>query len=276
MNRKVFAFDIDGTIINNKEVVHPNNIEAFIKAKEQGHVLVLCSGRPTFDMVPIHKQMPEGLFEYEICNNGAYVVDTKKKDEKIICGEISNEEALKLFELGEKYGILAALHTDVKVVRAFLGKEKDELFDKIVNAEWHKFTLSSKEVLLEAAKNHHITQASLRANAKIINQVYEEALKSNPKDGDYHIAGEVYLDLNPVGISKLSGIERLSEMLNIPVKDFVVFGDSGNDLQMLEGAGWGVAMGNATQQAKDVADEVIGDNNTDAIGKKMLEILKGE
>lgn len=59
------------------------------------------------------------------------------------------------------------------------------------------------------------------------------------------------------------------------IKNVVAFGDSGNDLQMIEGVGTGVVMGNGIKELKAIADVVIGDNDSDAISETILEMIKG-
>lgn len=113
---------------------------------------------------------------------------------------------------------------------------------------------------------------SLRATIEIIETLKKYSEKYSHL-ADVHIAGEVYLDINPLATSKLTGIEDLGKYIGLTAEDFVSFGDSGNDLQMLEGSGIGICMGNGTAQAKEAADYVIGDNNSDAIAKAIRELI---
>lgn len=69
------------------------------------------------------------------------------------------------------------------------------------------------------------------------------------------------------------GLEELGKLINFPIADMIAFGDSGNDLQMLEGAGLGVCMENGTPEAKEAADVVIGHHKTPALAKKIREII---
>ena len=69
----------------------------------------------------------------------------------------------------------------------------------------------------------------------------------------------------------MTGLQKLGEMIGFPVKDMIVFGDSGNDIQMLQGAGKSYAMGNGTEQAKAAAHHVIGDNNKPSIANAVKE-----
>ncbi len=89
-----------------------------------------------------------------------------------------------------------------------------------------------------------------------------------------HISNEVYLDINPIGVSKLTGITEVAKRMGIDISEIMVFGDSGNDLEMIKGAGYGIAMSNATEEAKAIAQEVIGHHDTDTIGIKIREVIK--
>ena len=271
---KVFAFDIDGTFLNDKHEVQQEHIVALTKAKEAGHHVVLCSGRPYFDMIPVLEQVPEGLFRYLICNNGAYIVDLETNERYM-----EKEVPQFIIEDFEKLSTVAdfgfAIHTLNYVQRGKMWKgDKAPAWFSENNENMEE--KSKKFVSWEEAKKNvegeRIAQLSIIGEKSDIAKALD-FMKSKEHDVDIHIAGEIYLDVNPDGVSKMLGIQNLGKILNIPTDNFVVFGDSGNDLQMLEGAGLGVAMGNATVEAKSVADVVIGSNNTPALADKVLELI---
>lgn len=87
------------------------------------------------------------------------------------------------------------------------------------------------------------------------------------------VRGALYLDFNPKGINKLVGLESLGKQVGVDITNFVAFGDSNNDLEMLAGAGLGIAMGNGTPEAKAAAKEIIGHHDSDAIAKKIVELI---
>jgi hydroxymethylpyrimidine pyrophosphatase-like HAD family hydrolase len=62
--------------------------------------------------------------------------------------------------------------------------------------------------------------------------------------------------LNPKGISKATGLQEVCKLLGITMDQIVAFGDSRNDLKMIQAAGLGVAMGNAQDVVKQAADHV--------------------
>ncbi len=73
---------------------------------------------------------------------------------------------------------------------------------------------------------------------------------------DYVVGWTAWLDLAPVGVSKASGLAHVAEQLGVDAADVLAIGDGRNDIEMLEWAGRGVAMGQAVQQVLDAADDV--------------------
>ena len=65
-----------------------------------------------------------------------------------------------------------------------------------------------------------------------------------------------FFDVNPAGLSKAEGIEKILGMIGASREEIIAFGDGGNDKEMLEYAGTGVAMGNAMDDLKTMADYV--------------------
>ncbi|NQZ66170.1 MAG: HAD family hydrolase [Mycoplasmatales bacterium] len=273
MNKKVFAFDIDGTLLDSQEKVNKAHSEIFLKAKEKGHELVLCSGRPFSDMIGVLKQMPDGLFEYAVCNNGAYIYHIPSN--KILeYSTIPKEVFEKFIEIGKKIKALYAIHTDNGTRRGWLfnENEKPEWFETVFNQEWKHFECTLLSDAIEWAKDKKFFQLSLRATKELISYIRKEFdIITNMVD--VHIANEYYLDINPKNVSKFVGLSKLSKIINKDISDFIAFGDSGNDLDMLKNVGLGIAMGNSTNEAKEAADIVIGHHDTTALADKMMELI---
>ena len=73
------------------------------------------------------------------------------------------------------------------------------------------------------------------------------------------------LEINAPGVTKGSALLALAEHLGLARSQLMAMGDSGNDLAMLQAAGLGIAMGNATEEVKAAADAVSTDNNHDGV-----------
>lgn len=86
-------------------------------------------------------------------------------------------------------------------------------------------------------------------------------------------ADKNFLDVNPFGIDKGKSILKVAICLNTDIKDVIAFGDSSNDYEMIEAAGVGVAMGNATADTLEICDAVTTSNDEDGIVKYIKEFV---
>ena len=82
-----------------------------------------------------------------------------------------------------------------------------------------------------------------------------------------------YIEAIPVGTSKASGLSNVCKGLGIDPSEVIAFGDAENDLEMIQFAGHGVAMGNACDALKNAADEVTLTNNEDGIAHTLNHLL---
>lgn len=82
-----------------------------------------------------------------------------------------------------------------------------------------------------------------------------------------------YLENVDSGVSKGAALARLCELLDIPVSASVAFGDEANDIEMLRTAGLGVAMGNATDTVKSIADTVTLTNEQNGVGAMLRNLV---
>ena len=81
------------------------------------------------------------------------------------------------------------------------------------------------------------------------------------------------VDIHPPSRGKAEGLRFLEETYGVPAQRVIAIGDASNDIQMLRAAGLGVAMQGSRQATLEVADRVIGDNNSDAIADLLVELF---
>lgn len=79
-----------------------------------------------------------------------------------------------------------------------------------------------------------------------------------------------FADVNPKGLSKLSGVEFFCNHFDIEIAETIAFGDGGNDIDMIKGAGIGIAMGNANDNVKAIADYITDDVDDDGIWNALV------
>ena len=99
------------------------------------------------------------------------------------------------------------------------------------------------------------------------------------KDEPYSIMSSTVndLELMPPGVDKGLGMRKLAEHLGLTAEQIMTIGDGGNDVDMLRQAGIGVAMANASEEAKAAADHILAwSNDEDGVAKAVWAVIKGE
>ena len=262
---------MDGTILRNEsDDIHPETLEVIKQLKSEGHIIAIATGRPLSHLMrPMKKNDCLHDFDYLIGNNGSYFYDVK--NDKVDYKNLVPMEVIEyMSEQAIEHDAFFAIHDsgDVRVV-----KVSENVTDLNLDGSKDTRTYYGMEETFAWIKKP--TQVSTRTNAKDALKIAAN-VKAKFKNVDVTIANDLYVDVNAMGISKLTGLEDVLKVeTGLTLEDVVSFGDSGNDVSMLEGSGYGVALGNATKEAKEAANETIGDNTTNAIAVKLREYIGG-
>lgn len=264
MNKKFFVFDMDGTLLDPNSTPLEENIKAIRQAKEKGHYVVIATGRPIQYISPIMDRYK--LFDYYVCNNGSYVY----KD-----GEFSNIHSIPssviddIKRIGDKHQLNMYTHILGEVFGHGPNKARNDVEYGI---GWGQLEIKTFEEVSKKIKGKDIIQTTLNGDKDDISAAFKDAADLYEKYNILVTADE-FIDVNAKGVNKLEGIKPLIKKHNIDLSDVVAFGDSDNDYEIIKGVGLGFAMGNANEKVKSVANEVIGNNNTASIAKKVLELI---
>ncbi|TCG10719.1 HAD family hydrolase [Mycoplasma todarodis] len=273
MKIKAFAFDMDGTLLlPDSSGPHPETMKALKEAHEAGYKIILATGRPIYQTKATASSI--GFVSYIVGNNGASLYNLKA--EKNISTNFLTEELFQtMVKIGEETKSFFVMSTTENVYKL-------NFYDGTNVPEWVTMSVNDfgepdkREDVEKAARTEKITQLTIKNDKELILEKHTELKAKWNEKVSMHIANEVYLDVNPLGASKLTGIETVLKNDGIDVSEVMTFGDSGNDIQMIEGAGYGIAMSNATEGAKAVADEIIGHHSTDTIAVKLREVIKSQ
>jgi Cof subfamily protein (haloacid dehalogenase superfamily) len=256
---KILVLDIDGTLTNSNKEISSVNRDSLLKLQQTGVKVVLASGRPTFGIEPIAK-------EIELAQYGGFILSFNGG--KIInynTGEVVYELNLPNHLLPEIYTIakehhLAILSYDDKSIitesgddhyvkkEAFLNKAPIQQVDSFLEAIPTKI---SKCLIVGHESEIAILEKKMQAYfGKHIN-----VFRSEP----------FFLELVPKNIDKAASLERLVNHLGITKDEMIACGDGFNDLSMIQYAGLGVAMSNAQEIVKQSADYITLSNDEDGV-----------
>ncbi len=246
---KIVFFDIDDTLIHhkrNRSYIPESTIEALKKLKDKGHEIGIASGRGSFQM----KQIVEYLDIGKIVGfNGHELISEGELLERNPLHKGDMDRLIKRLNDGNKPFILAG--EDSMYLKDFMGIIKKSFFDRInpiekVEPSDYKMEMKSFNYDSDSAKDFY----SLMIISSSFND-YEQYENLNFKSW-----GKRGYEITNKGMSKLSGIIDMANHLGYSMDDIVVFGDNYNDIEMLAGIKNSVAMGNAVDDAKNVASFV--------------------
>lgn len=273
---KLFAFDIDGTLLDSSISMPEENINALRKLNESGIKTVLASGRVltsikyyqemigydnpivatngtviALDSKNIHKSyyIDDEILKdlYEFCK--AYKLDFHFYDEENYYTNRVNLDRIKHLKINNDYGMNYQVDLIIKKdpVSYLLSKGKSANKFQIAGIDTNK--LSQEEIVK-------------KVNEEFADKLYITSSGSN------------IIELSNKNSSKWNSISEICEILGISRKEVAAIGDSYNDLPMIENAKIGFAMGNANETLKEKADIIVGDNDSSGIVEACDYVLR--
>lgn len=236
-NLKLIALDMDGTLLSSDHKVSVRTEKAIKDALAKGVHVVLSTGRGFQTCYPYAEQLK--LESYLITANGGQIWTVEKEllDQHLL------ETALieKLYNLGTQVGVNMWM---ISTSGVFRGEAPENFYDY----EWLKFGCESQE---KQKLDIMIQELSHYEELELTN-----SLPTN-------------VEVNPKGVSKAMALNFLCDKIGITMKEVMAVGDSLNDIKMIQEAGIGVAMGNAQEAIKKVANYTTDTNDEDGVAKAI-------
>lgn len=264
---RIIALDLDGTLTNHDKVVTPRTRQALLKAQDQGAIIVLASGRPTYGIVPVAECL-------ELDKRGGYILSYNG-------GNIVNAQTgEKLFSQFLPDDVIPILYQYAKEHRhALLGYVGNEIITEMPDDPYvkeesriNKMNIRQVDDLTDALEPHP-TKLLMTGEPSDMIKAENELAEILEGKMDIFRSAPFFLELVPKGIDKAQSLLRLLGKINLTPADLMAFGDGYNDLSMLKLAGMGVAMANAAPEVRAEADCVTLSNEEDgiAVALKLLE-----
>lgn len=240
---RLIALDLDGTVIARDQSIPSDVIEAIRDAVDAGVRVVLSTGRGWFATRPVVEflDLPEGP---HVCSNGALLVEYPPF-------EIIHEITFDARPAVEK---VLAMHPDIHVAVESVG------VGYLVNKPFPPGELAGRiEVVdIERLVRDPVVRVIVRDPGGTDDSFVEMAHHLGLEGVSYSIGYSAWLDIAPAGVNKAMGLASVCARLGINQADVLAIGDGRNDIEMLEWAGRGVAMGDAPAVVQLAADHVTG------------------
>jgi hypothetical protein len=270
MTYRLFAFDLDGTLLDDGKRLPPANLQALQEIAATGAVIVFATGRISSSM---EKYVPPSLDDVALLTlNGAEVRTGRRSGEKLVYqAALSHQIADYLIDYAKDKpfvlnyylnGILYAVRNEAteRWIDLYI-KQTGTPYSLVPSLDRFKGSAPSKIIFVGAKE-------TLDEQAAFFRRLWGDSVYLC-RTWDY------YLEFLDPSANKALGLEALARFYGIAKSEIVAFGDAENDIPMLQKAGLGIAMANAHDAVKKAASRVTSyTNNQDGVAREWERIKK--
>lgn len=267
MEQHLIVLDLDGTLLTDQKVISKKTKTTLAKAMEAGHQVMIATGRPYRSSEVYYKEL--GLHTPIVNFNGAFVHHPADNNWGTFHTPISLNvvhEVVESMHSFDFHNMVAEVLDDVYV------HHHDEKLMDIFRFGEPSITTGDLRNYLKVDPTSMLIHAPFEKVQSIhdhLSAVHAEVIDHRRWGAPWHV-----IEIVKSGLSKAVGLDRVSKSLGIPKDRIIAFGDENNDLEMIEFAGVGVAMGNAIDPLKNIANEITLTNNEDGIAELLIDRLK--
>lgn len=253
----LILLDIDGTLLDSRDQISPDTVRLLGRLEKRGIPVVLCSARPPVGVEMVERQA--GIHGPIVCYGGSLVLD---RDRSIL--EDTGIEAGTALRFRET---AARIAPDVTVTSYLYDVWLvDDRSDRYVRAVMERYGYEAVEGPLEAAVRSvgHVHKIMCMGGPRDLERLRTGARADLP-DLAFALSGPTYLEVLTGSASKRTAMETLCRHLGVDPRSVVALGDYYVDIEMLRGAGLGIAMGNAPEAVKRAAAGVTASNDEEGV-----------
>lgn len=277
---KLFATDMDGTLLNSKKEISEGNLKAMRDLNKQGIEVAICTGRPFFT---VNKYLEKLGFPCWIVSNNGSVIRNKNREilsviyiKQEILQQIINllEQEDIYYHMGDvKCNYIQSSSERIKRLRDYMIRAKKSKFKTL----WHPiyvvlFSRTHKKVNYNSFIQSGGKVASIFVicdNSEKISRIKEKLI--NIKGIDISSSGKNNIEILDKRATKGHSLKKIASILKISLNKVVAVGDNYNDLTMIQYAGLGVAMENSGEEIKKNADWITKSNEEDGVANLIYE-----
>ncbi len=252
----LLALDLDDTLLRHDLSIHPDDLEAIQQAEKSGVRVVLATGRGPQGMSRFWPALGmDTRPSYAVAYNGALVLRTDTSEilfQENLDEDIARQVAQECVRLG--YPIQTYRVDEILVSKKNDWTERDTYLTGIPNR------LAGLDEICHPAPIKLIVPAEPEALVKLAQNFKERWGNA----GHFLISKPYFMEILSPLADKGLALAHLAAILGVPRDRVMAVGDAMNDEGMLRWAGWGVAVANALENVKDIADAVTEKDHNNA------------
>lgn len=263
---KLIAIDLDDTLLREDLSVSDINIESINKAKALGYTVILASGRGPFSMRKYAKII--GVDSYIVSYNGAMVMDLKT-DEIIYEKDVDEDVVEDVLKYTSKNDLAVQTYEYDTIVVSGENEYTDE------DARLTSMGLRVEEDFSTYVKEHPPIKFVIPNSHGLLNRVQDDLKSLFGSRANVFFSKPIFLEVMDPSNNKYAGIKMVADHLGIDHSEIYAIGDSMNDYEMILESAFGIAMNNARDEIKAIADLVLDyTNEEDGVAHAIENILK--
>lgn len=266
MTYKMIVLDLDDTLLRDDLTISPRTKQSLMEAQEAGVKVVLASGRPTQGMLPIAEELR--LKEYGsfiLSFNGGKIIHCQTGDEWF-SSTLPVETVHQLYDISHRENVEIHTYIGDTIVTEVPNPYTD------IEGELTKLQIKVVDSFIDAV-TEPVVKVLMLKEAEVLAKVEKKLQKEFEGSLSIMRSKPFFLEFTEAGVTKGTSLNSLIQQLGIEREEVIAIGDSGNDLSMIQFAGLGVAMGNASEAIKAQADFVTDTNMNDGVAKVVEEFI---
>lgn len=271
MKYKLLVLDVDGTLLNDAKEISKRTLATLRKVQQMGVRIMLASGRPTYGLLPLAKQLELGTYEgFILSYNGGQIISAKT-GEVIFEKRISPEMLPYLEKKANKNGFAILTYDENRVVANDTDNEhvrQEAEINGMVTDRQEEFSIAVDfapcKVMLVSDNEEALVGLEEHWRRRLAGVL--DVFRSEP----------YFLEVVGCSVDKANSLAALMTRLDIQTDEVMALGDGVCDVTMLQMAGLGVAMGNAPDSVKRCADFITLSNNEDGVAVAVEKAILAE
>jgi Cof subfamily protein (haloacid dehalogenase superfamily) len=265
MTYKMIVLDLDDTLLRDDHSISDRTKHVLMEAQKLGVKVVLASGRPTSGLKHIAEELE--LAEYGsfiLSFNGGKILNCQTYQE-LFSSTLTPEAVHNLYKISRREGVYIHTYVGDDIIT------EDENPFTTIESELTGLPITVVDKFVDAVTEPVVKVLMVEKPDRLI-QV-EKKLQAELLEFSVMRSKPFFLEFTEKGVTKGTSLHQLIQHCGIKQDEVIAIGDSYNDLAMIEFAGLGVAMGNAPDDIKNIADFVTDTNMNDGVAKVVEEFI---
>ncbi len=268
MKYKMIALDLDGTLTNSKKEVSAHTRDVLIDIQKKGAVVALATGRPINGAVAISQELELDIYGGFILSFNGGVIQNCKTKEIVFQQKIPAAYIPRLGEASRRFQVPIVTYQGDEILT-------EDTTDKYVRIEAGINKMKVRELNNFAEEvNFPVTKCLMVGDGWYLEQILSKMRREFGHILNIFRSEPYFMEITPPGVDKAFGLEQLLRYTGISREELICCGDGYNDISMLQFAGLGVAMENARDEVKAVADIITETNDNDGVACIVENYMK--